>query len=178
MRRLDVEFAQRRAVRPALWLALSGALCLFAGWHAWLAWGTWQEIMLAEAEVARLSARLDEATRAASAADRAPRRPPYEEDARAIAAASRFPLDRVLKALERTQVIGIRVVSIETDAFDAEARATVEFSDFATLIEYVKQLNEGEPVARWTLVQAQVAGAGSGTNVGLVTSRWPDSNQR
>lgn len=178
MKRLDVEFARRRAVRPGLWLALSGALCLFAGWHAWLAWGAWQEVVLAEAEIASLSARLDAATRAASAVERAPRRPPYEEDARAIAAASRFPLDRVLKALERTQVIGVRVVTIEANAFDAEARVTVEFSDFATLIEYVAQLNEGEPVARWALLQAQVATAASGANVGQLVSRWPDGDRR
>lgn len=178
MRRLSVEFAPRRAVRSGLWLGLSAALCLFAAEQAWFAWGAWQRVAAAEVEVASLSARLDAAMRAASAVERTPRRPPYEEDARALAAASAFPLDRVLKALERTQVIGVRVVAIETDAFDAEARVTVEFSDFATLLGFVAQLNEGEPVARWLLQQAQASAGGAGANVALVTSRWSDADRR
>lgn len=85
----------------------------------------------------------------------APRRAPYDASAREMLAEATSQWPAMLTALETVAVPGVTPTSVEIVASEGQVRIDVEFSDYAALLRYLDDLNAGEPVPRWALVQAQ-----------------------
>lgn len=178
MKPLKVEFVRHRQIAWWLPAGLCAALTVAALQQAWFAWESRERAVTLDGEIARLSAQNEAAVRARQDSEAAVYRPPpYEKDALAIARTAGFPLDRVLTVLELTQVLGIKITAIETSALDGEVRVTVEFADYGSLLRYLEELNDGEAVPRWSLLQAQVAQAGTSANTGVLVSRWTSADR-
>ena len=73
----------------------------------------------------------------------------------------------MLTALEGTKVAGVSIVAVEVTPLESKLRFEVQFTNYDALLKYVGELNEGEPVPRWVLLQAQ---AGRKMVAGLSTA--------
>jgi hypothetical protein len=143
-----------RPRRPGRWVwGLAGALacaCAVAGtlsWH-WRA----QAAELKDRLVAERGHRNDRARPVV-----APVRPPpaYAASAREMLAESRDVWLGTLTALERVARVGVTPVAVEVSAKDRSSRVDVEFTDYAVLLAYRSELDQGNPQPEWSLESAQ-----------------------
>lgn len=174
MKPLNVDFAPPPSwPRHAQWL-LAALLAVGAGGEGWRAWELQARLHERRAELVDLEQRQVRAAqreRAAQAARAVP--PAYAKDAAVVAQLARFPLPRVLKALESVELPGIKLVALDLSALDGAVRAEVEFADHETLLRYLERLNDGEPAPRWRLQQARTSGA-FGPGQATLLSGWSD----
>lgn len=175
MKPLKVDFASPPAwPRHAMW-ALAAALAVvaaFEGWRAWELQARLRESRAALAEIEQRQARAAQRERDAQAARAIP--PAHARDAAVVAQLARFPLPRVLQALEATLLPGIKLLSLDLSALDGAVRAEIEFADHETLLRYLERLNDGEPAPRWRLQQARTSGA-FGPGQATLVSGWNDT---
>lgn len=176
MRALNAEFAPPRRMPAWVWIGLSIACLVIAGHQGREAWQLHQQVASMRKEAVALSAQI-EASRQAQreAEERARTPPPYAKDAAAIAKMAAFPLDRVLRVLETVRVEGVRLTSLDISTSEGTVRAELAYSNLDVLLRYVDDLNAGEAVPRWRLLQAQTAvqGPTSGpAGTATITSEW------
>lgn len=91
------------------------------------------------------------------------RKMPYDASAREMLALAHSEWPAMLTALESVEVAGVTLVALDVAPADRRVQVEVEFIDYAALLSFLEQLNAGEPVRRWALVQAQ---SSSRTRVG------------
>ena len=87
---------------------------------------------------------------------------PYDASARAALAQALADWPSLLAALEAIEVVGVTPISIDVSVPDRQVKVELEFVDFAGVLRFVDELNAGEVVPRWQLVQAQAAARGLG----------------
>ena len=101
---------------------------------------------------------------------------PYDASARVALAQAQAGWAPLLISLEAMEVVGVTPVSIEVSVAQRQVLVDLEFSDFATLLRFVNDINAGEPSPRWQLVQAQGAARAAtalGANaVATVVGAW------
>ena len=103
-----------------------------------------------------------------------PRPAPYEASAREMLAEATSKWPAMLTAIESMSIIGVTPVAIEIVPAEREIRVEVEFVDYATLLKFLDELNAGQPMPRWVLVQAQSAAAAIGQkSTATVRGTWP-----
>jgi hypothetical protein len=173
MKALDIDFAPPPRLSPWWWL-LPLALACVAAWVALGGWNAWSELQQLRATNERLRLELRERMQVVASTGSDGQPPPaYAADALWVAAMASFPLQGVLAALESVSVPTVELGSVEVDTAAARVRIEVQFGVYAELLKYVDQLNAGEPVPRWWLVQARAAAAaGSPTGTATIESRW------
>lgn len=148
MKPLKIDFRPRFAwSAAALWAGV--ALLLLVA--ACLAWATWQ--VRAETEqLARANAELEAKIaqlKARKQAELVP--PPYAEAISELMAISQFPLDAALGVLERIDVPGVRITSIDIDALEGTGIAVIEASSAESLRLFLEGLAAQESRPRWEL---------------------------
>jgi hypothetical protein len=168
MRRVLAEFAPGRRLPNAIWWALAATL-LFSVGCLW--WAT-QKLERAELELRHVQEairsrkeRASNEMQATLAIALSPQ--PFDASARAWDAERRAPLADTLRLLERVQVDGAAVRSLELDAQQAKFRLVIDATSHETVVRFERALNEGienetAPALRWRLVrsEAQVGTAG------------------
>ena len=117
-------------------------------------------------KVDTLKARRDDLLRQLAAPPQAPavtvQKMPYDASAREMLALTTSEWPALLTALESVEIAGVTPVALEIAPAQRWIRVEVEFADYAKLLEFVDGLNAGEPVPRWSLVQAQRGDRSSG----------------
>ena len=170
MRVVRADFAEPRRAPSWVWNTLIGLLLIAVGYQSWIVWTLKREVdQRLEAEEQR---QLAERAKLSQLPAPTPPEPPYAEDAMKIAKLAEFPLNSVFASIESARVAGIRMTALDISAADGTVRAEVEFSEFATLLRYVDELNAGEPVRRWILVNAQVSLVPTAPNTAVISSSW------
>ena len=167
MRRVDVDF--RRRSEPARWMWwLSMVLWLVALALGAFAWD-------AHRQNDRLRAAIEAArTRPAEPKPSTPAvPPPYEESARRLLAEHDSTWPSALRALEQVNVEGVQVVAFDISTSEQRARIEVRYSSYKRLLQYVRELNLGEPQPRWEVVQTTQPDAEPGSTAHLVGSLRP-----
>jgi hypothetical protein len=169
MRPLQVDFLSRSGPARGLWI-LIGVL-----WLVTVALGigaaySHQQVSQLRAQSAELSS--------AGAMTTAPvevKPPPvsYEASAREMLRELSSSWPGMLIALEGTKVAGVTIVAVEVAPLEQQLRLEVQFTSYDELLKYVGELNGGEPVPRWILLQAQtgrklVAGLSMATILGRI----------
>jgi hypothetical protein len=145
---LKIDFRPRFAWRAA---ALWAGIALLMMVAACLAWATWQvraeteQLSRANAELEAKIAQL----KARKQAELVP--PPYAEAISELVAISQFPLDAALGVLERIDVPGVRITSIDIDALEGTGIAVVEASSADSVRLFLEGLAAQEPRPRWEL---------------------------
>lgn len=174
MRSLDIDFAPRvagNATKFAWWTAAFALLgFVFALWLD--VWRAGLDLETRRADIAALSHRIEQASRGPAAPPAASAPPFYAADAVAVAQISGFPAQLALAAVEGVVVRGVNVVAIHLDAVRRQARLEVEFVDYLALLNYVDQLNGGDPVRRWELSNANAQSGESASPRATVLGRW------
>ena len=104
-------------------------------------------------------------------------KPPYDASAREMLAYATSQWPMMLTALETVEVEGATPVALEIAPLERWIRVEVEFTDYATLLRFVDELNAGESAPRWTLVQARMQtplsnGAKETASVATVRGTW------
>jgi hypothetical protein len=153
-----------------LWVGVLVSLTLALA-MCWLAWGDWQRLVEAKRQRDAMQAQLnqrEQELRDEQARLAIPK--PYAKDAQAILRIASFPSDQVLKALEATQIEGVKVTSIDLSPEAGTARVELEFTDQGQLMRYIDDINAGESKPRWVLQQAKMQKQGVGTAV--LSSSW------
>lgn len=152
MRPLSVDF-RRPAVVPRWAFIATGLVVLVAlavGGEAILQRSKLQQLQFARVERERLVAQ-------PATQPKAVQRPPYEDSAWQMLALAKSPWPSMLTALETVESVGITVASIDVDPKERTVQIEIEFFDYARLLEYVDNLNSGEPAPRWRLIQSQAS---------------------
>ena len=173
MRRVLAEFAPARRLPSAVWWALTAALLLSVGGFWWAS----QKLVRAELELMRAQEairsskeRLSNEMHATFASARAPQ--PFDASAKVWDAERRAPLAEALRLLERVQVDGAVVRSLELDAQQARFRLVIEATNHETVLRFGRALNEGVQVEaagalRWRLVQSEAPEGAAGVRAGF-----------
>ena len=102
---------------------------------------------------------------------------PYDASAREMLALATSQWPAMLTALESVEIVGVTPIALEIAAAERWIRVEVEFTDYATLLQYVDGLNAGEPTPRWGLIQAQTAsrssiGVAAATSTASIRCVW------
>ena len=63
----------------------------------------------------------------------------------------------MLAALESVEITGVAPIGLEIAPAERRIRIEIEFADYPSLLRFIDGLNAGEPVRKWSLVQAQGA---------------------
>jgi hypothetical protein len=161
MRRVLAEFAPARRLPSAVWWSLSAALLLSVGSFWWVS----QKLVRAELELMRAQEairsskeRLSNEMHATFASARAPQT--FDASAKVWDAERRAPLAEALRLLERVQVDGAVVRSLELDAQRTQFRLIIEATNHETVVRFGRALNEGVEIETagalwWRLVQSE-----------------------
>lgn len=82
---------------------------------------------------------------------------PYDVSARELLmlATSKWP--DMLAALESVEIAGVAPIGLEIAPAERRIRIEIEFADYPSLLRFIDGLNAGEPVQKWSLIQAQGA---------------------
>lgn len=80
---------------------------------------------------------------------------PYDASARMALAQAQADWPSLLAALEAVEVAGVTPISIDVSVPDRQVKVEIEFADFARVLHFLDELNAGEAIPRWQLVQAQ-----------------------
>lgn len=167
MRRVWADFAPERKLPKPVWVALSALLLLMVALAVFSA----SKLQQAERELEKVRASLRLSKEGlASDADAMARaslvRPPFDASALAWEAERRAPLGDALRALERTQIDGVVVRSLEINASQGLVRLGVDAPSHEVLVLFEQALNEGTPpkepgVLQWRLMLSVAATQGS-----------------
>jgi hypothetical protein len=171
MRPIAADFTpESRWTRRLLWAGvLVSAGC--AAVACWQAWCDWQKLLQAQREQQVVQAQLVQRAQARLARELRLAQPkPYAKDAAELVRLASFPTDKVLRALETTQIEGVKVTSIDINPESATARVALEFTDQAQLMQYLEKVNAGEEKPRWILEQAKMQSSQGGT--ASLNSHW------
>jgi len=171
---VDIEFARPAGTGRIQWV-LAGLMTTVTAGLLMAGLRVQAEVheLKAQAEVRLAHARGESARRLARQAAEAAFVPAYAADAWRAWRIHQFPLNAALTALESVAVVGVRVTTVDANAAEQSVRVQVEFSDYDTLMAYLRELNAGEPAERWALVQAQAnAGSVAGRPIATLASSW------
>ncbi len=170
MKPVQVDFRSRRGparglwVLTAVWWALAAALGVGAA-------NTHQQVKQLRVQSAAMR---NAQAMTTTPAEVEPRAVPYEASAQEMLheLSSKWP--RMLIALEGTKAAGVSIMAVEVAPLEGKLRLEVQFTSYDALMKYLDELNEGEPVPRWALQQAQsgrklVAGLSTAT----ISGRMP-----
>ncbi len=174
MKRLNVDLRSRSAPPVWLWpILVAGTLGTLA---------LWAGALDATDRLGELTARRDGlmreiATQAATESTGSPVALVVDRAAGEARAALLAGWPAMLTALETVDIDGVDLRAVEIAATERWIVVDAEFLDFATLLRFVDELNAGEPLPRWAIVQATIQpgkGAESrGTAVGgTVRAAW------
>lgn len=97
--------------------------------------------------------------------------PPYEASAREMLQEATSPWPSALTALETVKVTGVMLQSVEIAPREREVAVLVQFSDYSALLEYLAQLNAGEPEQKWSLVEARRESGSSAVSSATIRGR-------
>lgn len=172
MRAPTIEFmpAQPRWGLLTVWVIACLSLSGYWGYRAWQEREAAQALDRQNLELAQEISRLTEHAETARTAHSG-KPPAYLEDALTLAKTAAFPLQQVLRALETTQVTGVKVTSIDIHPDRGTADVVLEFTDHKALFAYLELINQGEPAPRWLLRQA-TAGMVSAAGQAAISSNW------
>jgi hypothetical protein len=95
----------------------------------------------------------------------------YRDDAMSIALQRRFLLDLALASVEHAQVAGVRVKALDASSSTGSMKVEIEYGDQESLLKYVEDINAGESMTRWSLVQAQALQTGAGGSA-VIAANW------
>jgi type II secretory pathway component PulM len=102
--------------------------------------------------------------------------PTYERSAREMLAAAQAPWPEALIALETASVPGVKVNLVEIVVAERMVRVELQALSYAAILEYLDELNAGEPAQRWVLQSAEsqpgALGVGNGQVVGRIHRRF------
>lgn len=159
MKPLAVDLRSRRVPRRAAWGFLLALWLVAFGAAAWA--------IVQHRDIVALDATLSSLRNQASEPVPVPPTAPipiarYDASARVAFDQARAEWPALLTALESISIPGVTPVGIDVSAADRQMRVEVEFVDFASLLRLIDELNAGEPVRRWQLLQAQGAGKPQG----------------
>lgn len=154
MRPLAADLRSRHPPPRWAWMVLA-ALLLAAAALAMFALKAERD--LAASRVEELALRQDAAASPRPQLPRVQPVMPYDASARAVLAQAQAGWGPLLASLESMEVVGVTPVSIDVSTADRQIRVDLEFSDLATLLRFVDEINAGEPAPRWRLLQAQGA---------------------
>lgn len=167
MKALEVDFRIRRS--PPRWAWIFVGLVIVAAISLGLA-ARWELRLRESLQTERDEIRRQVATPSPEPVITVPRMP-YDTSAREMLALASSQWPVMLTALESVEIVGVYVVAIEISPAERWIRAEVEFAEFPALLSFVDGLNGGEPVVRWSLVQAQSGTRSStGANGALSTA--------
>ncbi|WP_457356463.1 hypothetical protein [Roseateles sp. P5_D6] len=167
MKPLNVELKPAFPWRSVGMWVVVGAAALGTVMLAWANWLVRCEIEELSKSNARLEVGLVElkARRQAALV-----KPPYLDALGTLVSISQFPLNSALEVLERVDVPGTRVVSLEIDTAEHRALAIVEASSAANLQLFLEGLAAQGADSRWQLQSVSSGSAQSGTALDLQTS--------
>lgn len=156
MRSVDISF--RRVPPPARWMwVATGLLWLAAAGTGFYAWLEQQKVVQLRAEILAMKMKAAEA-----AEPPPPAPPPYAESARQMLEQRTSAWPAALRALEQVQVSGVQIVGFDISTTEKRIRVELQFQDLGQILEYLHELNLGEPKPRWSLEQALQSGAAAG----------------
>ncbi len=160
MRRVLAEFAPARRLPKAVWWTVGAAALLGAGF-AWHAGDELQraehELRMAQEAMRQARERLSSDSEAAASIAQAPQ--PFDASAKAWEAERRMPLADALRLLERVQMDGLVVRSLDMSTQTGVFRLGVEASNHEAVVRFGQALNDGvvgQPsgALRWRLVRS------------------------
>ena len=166
MRRVLAEFAPARRLPKAVWWTVGAAALLAAGF----AWHAGDELQRAEHELRRAQEAIREARErllsdSEAAASIAQAQQTFDASAKAWEAERRMPLADALRLLERVQMDGLVVRSLDMSTQTGVFRLGVEAPSHEAVVRFGKALNDGVVVQpsgalRWRLVQSDARAGG------------------
>ena len=77
----------------------------------------------------------------------------------------------MLTALETVDIDGVDLKAVEIVTAERSIRVDAAFPDLATLLRFIDELNAGEPMPRWAVVQASREPGGTGSARGAEVAR-------
>lgn len=171
MKAVRADFNRRWRPPKGAWWAMCalGAATLVAGGAVWLEWRHLD---------AQRAALLDDLTRrqaAAASAQPSSTSVPYQASAREMLAERDSTWLGMLATIESNAFLGVTPVSLEFISGDKMFRLDVTATDYPKLLEYVDALNAGEPEARFSITQSQVAA--SGAVAAVLSAAWSRKQQ-
>ena len=180
MKRVEAQFRRRwRPGRVVLAALATLALCvaLAVGADVW----AHQRVAALRMQVAQLVE--DERNNVRSQAPRVPQA--YDASGRQFLRERAAGWAPMLRTLESGSMIGVTPASVEFSASDGSARVELNYSDTATLVDFLSRINEGSSPGspRWTLIETRVqagtpsiglipGGAGDTGSVASIRSTW------
>lgn len=165
MRKITGEFCPPRPPSRLAWAALVLLLVL----SAFLWTGVAVQVLdarQAQDEAARLETLAAEARQRASSSITTPM--PWDASARLMLehAGSRWP--QVLAVLESSRAMGVVPVTLSINVPAHTVTLELQAADYPLLLDYIAQLNAGDPSIRWRLVQASAdAKSGAAAQSGM-----------
>ncbi|MFT7775419.1 hypothetical protein [Roseateles sp.] len=148
MRPLKIDFRPRFPWRAAALWAGVAILMMVA---ACLGWATWQ-VRAEAAQLSRANAELEVNIALLKARRQAELVPPrYAEAISELVAIAQFPLDAALGVLERIDVPGARIASIDINALEGTGSVVVEASSAESLQLFLEGLAAQQSRPRWEL---------------------------
>lgn len=163
MRRIEVNFVEASRPPMLLWAAAL-VLCLVAVAALCFAWSEQRELNRLRTTVAVSSSSSQQAP---VPAQEVVLPPLYEASARRMLAERSVDWPRGLSALEQVRVDGVQIVGFEVSAAQQRIRVEVRFTELKRLLEYVRELNQGEPQARWEIEHTSQGRDGEGAKAAI-----------
>lgn len=155
------------------WIAASGVLAIAA---LLLALEVRSEYQRRQTLRALIEQRASRPGIPADSAERAERLRQLDRQAQTWLAARTLKLDALLLGVERLQVKGVQVETLQIHGVEGWAELRLSTTGLAEAEQAIEQLNAGlnEGDARWHWIGAQAAVAGAGSEAKYsVTLRWP-----
>ncbi len=170
MRAVQIDFRSRSGPRRGWWI-LVGVLWLGAVGLGMGAAYTHQQVKQLRAQSVELR---NAQAMTAAPVEVKPAAMPYEASAQEMLREFSSTWPGMLIALEGTKVAGVSILAVEVTSLESKLRLEVQFTSYDALLKYVGELNEGEPVPRWALLQAQAGRKlAAGLSTATISGRMP-----
>lgn len=148
---------------------LTAALVVAAVVMQVLAWQAAEEVKALQAQLAALQQAQKEEARARTRENEASRPAPDPE----LEAIQRFPWDAVLRRLEGSAGMGVRVRSFRASAANGQARIEVVYRKREQFIAYLDQLNQAGDEPKWLVEEVQWGNPEGAELTATLTFLWP-----
>jgi len=155
MRALRINFVKKRHLPLGFWYAMWTPLVIVSAWQSFEI----AKLLIRDREIQTRTEQLQ--TEFKQLQNQAAIRPtphtpaPYFADATAIAQMAKFPYRQMFRSIESAQVLGVKVVTLEVNAAQGEARLELQFTQYEALHDYLKKINMACDTPLWDLRQAQ-----------------------